>query len=105
MNMTPECLAAFESYQSATNEKDQNHWLSEMIRLAPPELQKEIRDIAMEMGLLPDNVYYTEAGEAVYKLQEIAELNGMTEEELVDIAKQNGVTPSVSDNSSIHRRQ
>jgi hypothetical protein len=60
----------------------------EMFPHLPEELQRTIRDKAVELGLTPEKPDgYTEDGEPVYVVEKIAERLGMTEDEARESVK------------------
>jgi len=65
---------------------------SRMYDLAPASFRKEMHDKAVELGLIPPMPQAVDAnGQALYRLEDIAQRFGITEEEALEVAREMGV--------------
>lgn len=117
MNPTPEFVDAVQRHQRLVDALGMDHpdtkrAMMLAMELAPPELMEEIRQVAREMGLVPEPDGYLADGSPVYRVDAVAKLHGMSQEEaeaiLGDVTAEREALglPRVNvDMSMVHRRQ
>ena len=85
MNITPAFNDVMQRYMQAVEQYGHEpptcaYLFSEMVEVAPPEFMDLMSDTAKEMDLMPEP-RYTEDGEAVYSLDEVAKRCGVSPDE------------------------
>ena len=85
----------YEKLEASGQHEEAAHIFAQMLPLMPPELQDRIHNKAVELGLMPEKPHgYTDDGERMYRLEDIAQRAGLTLEEAEEsIARFNRLPP------------
>lgn len=95
---SPEFIQAVNDYDNIVtrygidSEQEKAQFIK-MLRLAPKSLQAEIRGMAKELDLLPPTSGYSETGEPLYNVSDIAKHFGLSESEVIADIERMNLTP------------
>ena len=85
----------YEKLESSGQHEEASHIFAQMLPLMPPEMQDRVHNKAVELGLMPEKPHgYTDAGDAMYRLEDIAERAGLTLEEAEESISKFNVRPA-----------
>jgi ABC-type uncharacterized transport system ATPase subunit len=117
MTPTPECIAAFREYEHLMETLGDSHpattmAMMVMLELAPDELKTNMRDKAKALGLLPEPDGYLDDGTPCYRLEDVANVHGVTAEEaqasmdeFLEARGTAGLDTILIDSTLVNRRQ
>ena len=104
---SPEFIQAMTEYEAIVakfgmdSEQEKAQFIK-LLRLAPKPLQDEIRGKAKELGLIPPPSGYSDEGNPLYNVADLAKHFGLSESEVIADIERMNLTPY---QGNIHRIQ